>query len=99
MVQWGSRRCVSDHILGRRSKSKMAPDLVSPRDARHRLGKTFHMAVPGREAMAAAGRVVGKHPLPIPPSREWFALFMLCQAGRTEEAEWGVPGLRTDRQA
>ena len=57
------------------------------------------MAVHGGGVMLSGARPVGKHPLPISPSRDWFALFMLCQAGRTEEAEWGVPGLRTDRQA
>ena len=33
------------------------------------------------------------------PSRNSFALLTLCKVGRTEEAEWGAPGLRTDRQA
>ena len=74
-------------------------EVVSPRDAHRQLGKTFYMAEQDGGALSAVFRTVVKHPLPISPSREWFALFTLCRVGRTEEAEWGVPGLRTDRQA
>ena len=65
----------------------MAPDSVSPRDARRRLGKTFYMAVRGGEVTASTARAVGNHPLPISLCRFWFALFILCQPGRAGEAE------------
>ena len=57
----------------------MAPDSVSPRDARRQLGKTFYMAVQGGEVTASAAHAVGKHPGRISPSRYWFALLTLCQ--------------------
>ena len=55
--------------------------------AARQLGKTFYMAVQGGEVTAEAARAVGKHPLPISPSRDWFALFQLCQPGRIGETE------------
>ena len=57
------------------------------------------MAVQGGEVTADAAGAVGEHPERISTSRISFALFRLCRVGCTEEAEWGVPGLRTDRQA
>ena len=64
-----------------------APDSVSPRDARRQLGKTSLMPVRGGEVTADEACTVGKHPQPIPPCREWFALFILCKPGRAGEAE------------
>ena len=58
---------------------KEASDSVRPPSPRRQLGKTFYLAVRGREVMANSVRVVGKHPLPISQSREWFALYCLCQ--------------------
>ena len=66
---------------GTARRPKMAPDSVSPRPARRQLGKTSLMPVQGREVTVEAARAVGKHPLPIPPSRSWFALLTLCQPG------------------
>ena len=63
---------------GAARRSKNASDLVSPWAACHRLGNTFYLAVRGREVMANSVRAVGKHPLPISPSRDWFALYQLC---------------------
>ena len=62
-------------------------EYVRPTGAGRQLGKTFRMAVRGREVTVAVGRAVGKHPLPISPSRRRFALFRLCQPGRAREAE------------
>ena len=36
----------------------------------------------GWEEVDVVARAVVKHPLPIPPCREWFALFGLCQLRR-----------------
>ena len=58
---------------------KKAPDSVRPGSAGRQLGKTFYMAVQGGGMMADAARAVGKHPLPISPSRSWFALLTLCK--------------------
>ena len=57
----------------------MTSESVRPGGVARQLGKTFYVAVQGREVMAEAVRAVGKHPLPISPSRFWFALFTLCQ--------------------
>ena len=46
--------------------------------ASRQLGKTPLMTVRGGEVVAAAACAVAKRPLPIPSSREWFALFTLC---------------------
>ena len=40
------------------------------------------MTVRGGEVVAAAACAVAKRPLPIPSSREWFALFGLCKVDR-----------------
>ena len=61
-------------------------DSVRPGGAARRLGKTYRMAVQGGGEVDVAARAVGKHPLPIPPSLDWFALFRLCQLGRAEGA-------------
>ena len=61
----------------------MAPDSVRPGGAVRWLGKTNLMAVQGGEVTADVARALVKHPLPISPSRIRFALFRLCQAGRT----------------
>ena len=71
--------CVSGHISGRREGVTRAAGIRQPASAGRQLGKTFYMPVQGREVTAEAARAVGKHPLRIPPSREWFALFTLCQ--------------------
>ena len=60
----------------------MAPETVRPRDADRQLGKTFYMVEQGGEVAADAARAVGKHPLPIPSSRNWFVLFILCKVDR-----------------
>ena len=62
----------------------MAPDSVSPRDARRRWGKTSLMPVQGGEVTADEARAVGKHPERISPCRISFALFRLCRFGRPE---------------
>ena len=59
---------------------KKAPDSVRPGAAARRLGKTFYMAIRGGTVMPDAARVIGEHPLPISPTRDWFALFILCKA-------------------
>ena len=56
-------------------------EYVRPTGAGRQLGKTCRTAAKGGEVMDGAARAVGKHPLPIPSSREWFALFTLCKAG------------------
>ena len=61
--------------------SKVAPDSVRLGSAGRQLGKTYHMGVRGGEVTADAARIAGKHPLPISPCWEWFALFVLCQPG------------------
>ena len=68
----------------------MTPNSVSPRDARRRLGKTFYMPVQGREVTVDAARAVGKHPEPISPSRDRFALFGLCKVGSDLALERGL---------
>ena len=55
--------------------SKMTPDSVSRPTADHRVGKTFYMAVKGREVTDDAARAASKHPLRNSPSRDWFALY------------------------
>ena len=60
----------------------MAPDSVRPCGVGHWLGKTFYMAEQGGGVVDVAAQAVGKHPLPIPSSREWFALFILCKGVR-----------------
>ena len=60
----------------------MASGFVRPAGAVRWLGKTCRTAAQGGGVMLAGTCAVGKHPLPISPSREWFALFMLCKAGR-----------------
>ena len=64
---------------GAAGESKMTPEFVRPDRTAHWLGKTYLWAVQGREVMDDAARAVAKHPLPIPPSRVWFALYVLCQ--------------------
>ena len=66
---------------------EMAPDSVRPRHARRHLGKTFYMAVQGGEVTADAAGAVGEHPERNSTARFSFALFILCKAGRTGEAE------------
>ena len=44
-------------------------------------GKGIPYTCTGREVTADAACTVGKHPLPISPSRDWFALFRLCKVG------------------
>ena len=69
---------------GTARRSKMAPDLVNRPAAGHRLGKTRSLTVRGGEVTADEARAMGKHPLPISPSRSRFALFRLCRFGRPE---------------
>ena len=59
--------------------SKMTPESVRPSSAGRQLGKTFYVAVQGREVTAEVGRAVGKHAERNSPSREWFALYSLCK--------------------
>ena len=70
----------------------MSPESVSPDGAARQLGKTCRMAVRGGKMMADAARAAGKHPLPISPSREWFALFKLCKALPLPSGEMGLGG-------
>ena len=84
--------CVSGHIPGAVGRSKMTSDSVRPGGGGRRLGKTFYMAVLGGGWMDVAAGAVGKHPLPIPSSLEWFVLFMLCQPGRVGEVESELDG-------
>ena len=42
------------------------------------------------EVTADAACAVGKHPLPISPCRDWFALFALCQLGSDLALERGL---------
>ena len=58
-------------------------------------GKGIPYTCTGREVTADAACTVGKHPLPISPSRDWFALFTLCQAVRAGEAESELTGRRS----
>ena len=55
----------------------VSPDSVRPGGAPRRLGKTFYMPVRGEEVTADAACANGKHPLLIPPCRDWFALINL----------------------
>ena len=57
----------------------MASGFVRPAGAVRWLGKTCRTAVQGGEVTAGAALAVGKHALPIPPCRNRFALFILCQ--------------------
>ena len=65
----------------------MAPDSVRQASAGRQLGKTCRMSVQDGGALSAVFRTVVKHPLPISPCREWFALFGLCQPRRVGETE------------
>ena len=50
------------------------------------------MAIQGGEVMADAARAVGKRPLPIPPSRKWFALLFYVNSEALNEANvWAIP--------
>ena len=60
-----------------------SPESVRPTSAYRQLGKTFYMAVKGGEVVDGAAHAMVNHPLPIPPSRVWFALFGLCQVEST----------------
>ena len=57
----------------------MTSDSVTPAATGRPLGKTNLMAVQGGEVTADAARADCKHPERISPSRDWFALFGLCQ--------------------
>ena len=73
------RRCVSGHIPGRNSRVE---NDVGFRQAGRRglaIGKDLSDGRTGWAEVDTAARVVGKHPERIPPWREWFALFTLCQ--------------------
>ena len=57
----------------------MAAGFGRPAAAGQRLGNTCLEASRGRELPKPTSRTVVKHPLPIPPSRRWFALDTLCK--------------------
>ena len=77
---------MSRHSLGTERGSEKASDSVRPGSPSRRLGKTFYMPVRGGEVTADEAHAVGKHPLPISPSRDWFALFGLCKVLGHSEA-------------
>ena len=60
----------------------MTSESVRPSSADRQLGKTNLMAYRVGEVTADAACAVGKHPLPISPCRDWFALFRLCKVDR-----------------
>ena len=76
-------------VVGRASPG--SAESVRPGGAGRQLGKTRSHVVQGREMMADAARAVGKHTERIPPCRDWFALFILCQP---EGAEGELTGWR-----
>ena len=60
---------VSEHIPESDVEVKISPEFVRPGGTVRWLGKTCLTAVRGGEATADSARTVGKHPLPISPSR------------------------------
>ena len=72
-----------------RKASPRPPESVRGGRPGQHLGKTYMTAVQDRVVVNVAALAEVKHPLPISPCREWFALFILCRVGCTEEAEWG----------
>ena len=73
---------MSGHIRSGREGVTRAPEFVRPSSADRQLGKTCRLALQGGEVAPNAARAVAKHPLPISPCREWFALFGLCKVDR-----------------
>ena len=76
--------CVPTSSRGAARGPKKAPDSVRPGGTGRQLGKTSRLAVQGGEVTASVACAVAKRPLPIPPSRIWFALFRLCKAGAVQ---------------
>ena len=72
----------------RRSRSRRLGERI-PSDQRARVGDWENLGHRGSwagKALPGQLRFVGKHPLPISPSRYWFALLALCQVPRSQEA-------------
>ena len=67
----------------------MAAGFVRPAAAGQRLGNTCLEASRGRELPKPTSRTVVKHPLPISPSRRWFALEVLWQLGPVSSSKGG----------
>ena len=66
-------------IRGGSKSSLKAADFVNSTSASRRLGKVQSEPEHRRGVTKQVLRSVGKHPLPIPPSRDRFALDLLCK--------------------
>ena len=82
-----ARAASSNHVcrdtsVGDGRASPGQAESVRPGGAARQLGKTCRLTVQDGEVRAEAAGAVVKHPLPISPSRVWFALDALCQPGR-----------------
>ena len=76
--------CVSEHIRGGRKGVPGDAGFRQARERRSLIGKDLLYDRTGWAAVDTAARIIGKHPLLIPPCREWFALFGLCKAGAVQ---------------
>ena len=75
----GVRRCVSGHIPGHRWKVENSVGFRQAGWRRSLVEKDLLYDRTGGEVTANAAPAVVKHPLPISPSRDSFALYSLCQ--------------------